>query len=294
MNKLIFWVSNNKEWVFSGLGVFLISSLLTFGWKSIFDPQEKSLKQLNTADNNSNIVQIENSNGDINISQPQIYQARETLADESFYSNDIEFKKDDFQRVKVIETEDGWEDFTNRSALKSSGCENFDSNVNVDNLSRYEYTIYIPCKFKQQADYVAIGYGQENPVFDIVFVNNYPIDLTVTKLGVEVIDTRYVSWDGGDAQPQKVPITEKISISFPHDLCRVQPGPRERGECQLPRSIDTELEDPYFLTPNSVFRYNFEIKAAGSLHDSRTATLARFYLQTNKGKAFSGLVFIRN
>ena len=299
MSKLLFWVSKNKEWVFSGAGVVLIGSLLTFGWRSISDPVEET-GYSNRAERNSNIFQIENQNGgDININQPQSSQVEEATVNELLPLPDIKFKEEDFGRIKVIEPDagQGWEDFTEgKTQFVDPRCSDFSDETSFDTLSDYDYSTYVLCNFKQRADYMALGSGQENPIFDITFTNKYSTDLTITQLGVEIIDTQFSLWSEGDPFPQKVLVAEKFSVTLPDDLCRVRPDFGEKGECQLPREIDAELDDPLFLTPGTAFRYNFEIKGVGSSshHNSGNATLVRFYLQTNRGKAFSGVVFIRN
>ncbi len=46
MNELILYIDDNKEWIFSGLGIFLIG-LIVAAIKKIFFSKQKSLHSMN-------------------------------------------------------------------------------------------------------------------------------------------------------------------------------------------------------------------------------------------------------
>ena len=307
--RFFIWIIKNKEWVFSGLGIFVISSILALSLKNSPSTEEavplqsevkektssNSGSDTASANNHSTIVQVDGPTGNIHIGQSPTVQEPSASVTEN-----INFKKSDFQRIRIIEGQDnGWEDLSNELD-KHQRCTAFSSeelfNIldgTLENQFSCDYGhLYLDREFTEKADYLVRGFGAENPSFEIIFVNNYSIDLTITQIGVEILDTKWVPWTGGNPMPETVPVVAKYSIDIPDDLCAVHPNANdERVECALPRLIGIELEDPLFLTPTSVFRYNLQITDSGN--NAKNTTLVRFYLHTNAGKAFSGLVFIR-
>ncbi len=201
--------------------------------------------------------------------------------------NDINFIEDDFQTIKVVETEElGWED------------ESKNLNKYVDCFNNYDperSECLFPYRFMtdhlEQAKYIAFGLAQDNPVFDITFVNSYSTDLTITKVGTEIIDSKTRIWYAGTPEPEIVNVAQKYTLDVPDNICPPKPWEEEEPKCDFPKLIEKNLDDPLFLTPGSVFRYNLELKGIGEY--TPNSTLVRFYLYTNAGIAYSSLVYIQ-
>ncbi|MBC1196131.1 hypothetical protein H0901_12875 [Microcystis aeruginosa BLCCF158] len=281
MNKLWHWTLRNKEWLFSGIGVVLISTLLAFGMsgrKEEPSPGNQANKNAHAV-GGSAIVQIDKSSGNITINEPR----------SSIESSSVKFSVSDFQRIRVLGVEGGWEDLSMRiQDIKK--CYKPDGRADLD-APDCLIARFLMGEFVAKSDFLAFGLAQINPVFDIVFVNNSSSDLTIDRIGVEVLDTRRKIWSAGTPEPLKVPVTDQYSIRIPGSICRTRPELESREDkCTLPYLISIDLKDPYFLTPNSVFRYGINIIEEDSTLGN--ATLVRFFLHTNKGKAYSGIVYI--
>ena len=284
VNKLWRWISCNKEWVFNGIGVIAIGSLLAYcngvqkGDLSGASQSNKSAQ----ADGASTIIQIEKTSGPININRDQ----------SPGQVPPVVFKVSDFQRIRVIEGEPGsWEDLTMKIP-DIKNCFKPDGQLEFELIDCQGHARFLIPEFVPKTDFLVFGLGQTNPVFDIVFVNNTSVDLTIDQIGVEVLDTRRKIWFAGRPSPIKVPVTDQYPITIPRSICKRRPEleSRETVECKLPLSIPIDLKDPYFLQPNSVFRYGINIIEDNS--NLGNATLYRFFLNTNKGRVNSGIVYI--
>jgi len=69
MKDLIILITNNKEWFFSGIGVFILSGIIIIFRKSIFPSKnrEQAVSQKITSNNSSNTTAINASNTTVNV-----------------------------------------------------------------------------------------------------------------------------------------------------------------------------------------------------------------------------------
>lgn len=204
----------------------------------------------------------------------------------------VNFIENDFQSIKVIETgEFGWEDMSG-NLNKYIDCINHSEET--DDYDKPGCSLVYRSMvndYLRQGKYMAFGLAQENPIFDIIFVNNYAIDLTITKIGVEIVETRKRIWFFGMPEPQTINVAEKYSLTVPDNICPSEAWETEEPKCNVPKLIEKTLDNALFLTPGTAFRYNFELKKIGEY--TPNATLLRFYLYTNSGPAYSSLVYVQ-
>lgn len=75
MQTMIRWLSNNKEWVFSGIGVLVISVVATAGFSLLSEKEAEDSKSVSNnqelkSGSDSNNIQIQNNSGEVNINLP--------------------------------------------------------------------------------------------------------------------------------------------------------------------------------------------------------------------------------
>lgn len=130
--------------------------------------------------------------------------------------------------------------------------------------------------------------GKEKPAFEVLFVNEAPVDLVITSVGIRVLDAEHHMYTAGESAPERIPIAGDYEIGVPSLVS----WERGREETMFPFSAKHELADPLFASPGTPFRYIIRMDRAAS--DAANAVLLRFFVETNRGTSFSELIYLQN
>jgi len=187
----------------------------------------------------------------------------------------------DFVGLKIAQTKTTWE---NHSAEIPRLLALFDSDEDGAQMQRRYYVheclktaeLFFWCPFAKMVN--------EEPTFDVTFVNNTGADLTITGAGVALDSGQEQTYTAGEPAPAPIPIVANLVVDIPLHL-------KEHSPSGFPAEHNQPLDTPQFLTPGTAFRYT--IRLNNYVRNLPEAVIMRLTLTTSRGTVHSKRIYMQ-
>jgi hypothetical protein len=187
----------------------------------------------------------------------------------------------DFVGIKIAQERSGWEDVSDKlPQLRELFRRNDEETGMARRLYVYDYLNSAELCF-------SLGFAQEEPTFDITFVNNTGGDLTITGVGVALDSGVEHRYSAGEPEPAPVPVVTRVVIDIPSH----RTGAPDYHSFGFPSEHNQALETPQFLRPGTAFRYTVRLR--NYLANLPTAVILRLSLKTSRGIAYSKRIYVQ-
>ena len=187
----------------------------------------------------------------------------------------------DFAGLKIAQQKTTWE---NHSAEIPELLALFDSKEDGALMARRYYVqeclknaeLFFWCPFAKMVN--------EEPTFDVTFVNNTGADLTITEAGVALDFGQEQTYTAGEPAPAPIPIVARLVVDIPLHL-------KEHSPAGFPAEHNQPFDTPQFLTPGTAFRYT--IRLNNYVKNLPEAVIMRLTLTTSRGTAYSKRIYMQ-
>jgi hypothetical protein len=255
MNQLLQFLTKNKEWIFSGIGVAVISALFWL-MKWLISPRNKTHKRAKVT-NRKNVVTADGSIITGNVAGRDLYLLKQ-YKQYSNLSGNVHFV------IKV-----GHSSMSNWSEVNKL--------PKTFSISEFEQTC---------SQYFKVsGFMQDiEPSFDITLVNETGTALVINKLGIEIKCVSHIWLCYGE--PQATKIIQQASYSIPVPDIRSEIGdhlghfPRLLEPTEVNRKIVIDIPDPWRVESESTFRYELLLK--NFISHMPNYSIICFWVETHK------------
>jgi TIR domain len=187
----------------------------------------------------------------------------------------------DFAGIKIAQEHSGWEDCSDRLSELRNLFERDDEEATRSRR------FYVYDKLKSAELFFWLPFSEEEPTFDVTFVNNTGADLTITGAGVALDSGDEHRYSAGEPEPAPVPVVTRVVIDIPPHM---KPAP-EYSPFGFPSEHNQPLDTPQFLSPGSAFRYTVRLRHY--VENLPTAVMLRLSLKTSRGTAYSKRIYLQ-
>ena len=187
----------------------------------------------------------------------------------------------DFVGVRIAQEKTGWTDCTD----KLGELRNLFGRADEEAQSSRRFYVYD--YLKRAEIFFWLPFAEEEPTFDVTFVNNTGADLTVTGVGLALDAGEEHRYSAGTPEPAPVPVVTRVVIDIPPHITPA-PGYKPFG---FPSEHNQPLATPQFLSAGTAFRYTVRLRHY--LENVPTAVMLRLALKTSRGTAYSERIYLQ-
>jgi hypothetical protein len=185
----------------------------------------------------------------------------------------------DFVGIRIAQQDSKWKD---RSDELPQLLALFDGGDDETMQRRY----YVYACLKAAELFFNLPFAQEDPTFDVTFVNNTGADLTVTAVGAALDVGKLNDYSGGTPEPAPIPVVARLVLDIPRHVTEEWP----HEPLGFPAEHNQPLDTPQFLTPGTAFRYT--IRLSQYVQHVPQAVIMRLTVTTSRGIAYSKRIYM--